>query len=447
MKIIIIGGVAAGMSAAAKAGRINKEAKITIYEKTDIVSWGACGLPYFVGDFFESPSNMIARPVEKFIEAGMDIRIKHEVISVDTDKKVITVKNLDTGAIFEDNYDKLMVATGAHAIIPPIKNYALENVSTLKEYVDGINLKSIVMNDEIQNIVVIGAGYIGLEAVEAMVHLKKKSVRIIQLAPRVLPDSFDKEVTDIMEDELRSHDEISLHLAETVLEFKGIDGKISEVVTDKGVYPCDLAIIATGVRPNTTFLKDSGIGMLRNGAIIVDKYGMSSVKDIYSAGDCASVFHTVKNRDVYIPLATTANKLGRVVGENLAGLQTSFNGTLGSACVKVMRMEAGRTGLTEDEVKELGVNYKVTFVKDKNQTNYYPGQADIWVKFIYDADTRVLLGGQIIGKKGAVLRVDTLATAIHAKMTVDELGMLDLCYSPPFARTWDVINVTGNASK
>lgn len=447
MKIIIIGGVAAGMSAAAKASRLNKEAKITVYEKTDIVSWGACGLPYFVGDFYSSPDNMIARRPEDFVKAGMDLKINHEILSVNADKKVITVKNLKNGEIFEDTYDKLMVATGAHAIIPPIKNVALENVSTLKEFVDGINLKKIAMDEKIQNIVVIGAGYIGLETVEAMAHLGKKSIRNIQLSSRILIESFDEEITDVLQEEIKTHEQVSLHLNETVLEFKDINGKISEIITDKGVYPCDLAIIATGIRPNTAFLKETGIKMLPNGALIIDDHGRTSIDSIYSAGDCATVYHSVMEENVYIPLATTANKIGRIVGENLAGVETSFKGTIGSACVKVMDMEAGRTGITENDAKKMGIDYKTVFVKDKNQTNYYPGQTDIWVKLIYDAKTRVLLGGQIAGKKGAVLRVDTLAAAITCKMTVDELGMLDLCYSPPFARTWDVMNVAGNVAK
>lgn len=447
MKIIIIGGVAAGMSAAAKASRLDKNAKITIYEKTDIVSWGACGLPYYVGDFFESHTNMIARPVEKFIEAGMDIRIRHEVLSVDTENKTISVKNLENGAISTDNYDKLMIASGASAIIPPIKNVQLENVFTLKEFVDGTQVKNASLNEENQNIVIIGAGYIGLETAEAMAHLKKKSIRIIQLSDRVLPESFDKEITDILEEEIRTHETLHLHLSETVTEFVSENGKISKVITDKGEYPADLVIIATGIRPRTEFIKNTPIKTLKNGAIIIDEHGMSSVEDIYSAGDCATVYHAVRGENVYIPLATTANKIGRIVGENLAGLKTKFKGTLASAAVKVMNMETGRTGISEVEAKKDGINYKTVFIKDKNQTNYYPGQKDIFVKLIYDADSRVILGGQIVGKKGAVLRVDVIATAIYSNMTVDELGMLDLCYAPPFARTWDVLNVAGNVAK
>ncbi|WP_300393391.1 CoA-disulfide reductase [Fusobacterium sp.] len=447
MKIVIIGGVAAGMSAAAKASRLNKDAELVIYEKTDIVSWGACGLPYYVGNFYEDPNNMIARPVHKFLEAGMNIKIKHEVIKVDTEKKEITVKNLVTGEIFNDNYDKLMIATGAHAIMPPIKNLSTKGVYTLKDYSDGIILKEEMMKDENQEIIVVGAGYIGIEVVEAAKNLGKRNVRLIQLGDRVLMESFDKEITDVMEEEIRSHEGVNLHLEESVLEIIEENGKVKGVKTNKGEYNADLVVVATGVRPNTAFLKDTGIEMLPNGALVIDEHGKTSIDSIYSAGDCATVYHLVREENVFIPLATTANKIGRVVGENLAGVETVFKGTLGSAAVKVMDVEAGRTGLTEAEAVKKGINYKTVFVKDKNQTNYYPGQEDIFVKLIYNAETRVLLGAQIAGKKGAVLRVDALATAIYSKLTVDEIGMMDFCYAPPFARTWDVMNVAGNVAK
>lgn len=443
MKIVIIGGVAAGMSAAAKAKRVAKDAQITVYEKTDIVSFGACGLPYFVGDFFDNPNMMIAREADKFRETGIEVKTRHEVISVDPKSKVITVRNLESEEIFKDNYDKLMIATGASAIIPPIENIELDNVFTLKSMKDGKNLKKAALKSENKNVIVIGAGYIGIETVEAMKNLGKE-VRLIQLDSRVLPDSFDREITDLMEKELVEQG-VSLHLSEAVKAFKGT-GKIKQVVTDSGVYPADIVVIATGVKPNTEFLAGTGITM-KKGAIIIDEYGKTNIEDIYAAGDCATVYHMVKEENVYIPLATTANKIGRIVGENLGGLNNKFPGTLGSACVKVMELEAGRTGISEADAIEKGINYKTVFISDKNQTGYYPGQESIHVKLIYNSSTKVILGGQIIGKKGAVLRVDVLAAAIYNKMTTEQLGMLDLCYAPPFARTWDVLNVVGNVAK
>lgn len=443
MKIVIIGGTAAGMSAAAKAKRVDKEATIIVYEKTDIVSFGACGLPYYVGDFFEDSSDMIARTAEKFREAGIEVNTLSEVISINTVAKALQVKNLETGEVFDDNYDKLMIATGASPIIPSIENVELQNVYTLKSMNDGKQLKEEALKKENNNIVVIGAGYIGIEVVEAMKNLGKQ-VRLIQLDSRVMPESFDKEITEIMEKELVDHG-VYLHLSETVRGFKG-DRKITHVITDAGVYPADIVVIATGVKPNTKFLDGTGIEM-QKGAIVIDEYGKTNIDSIYAAGDCATVYHMVKEENVYIPLATTANKMGRIVGENLAGENNKFEGTLGSACVKVMDLEAGRTGISENEAIKKGMDYKTVFIVDKNQTSYYPGQQSIYVKLIYHAKTKVILGGQIIGKKGAVLRVDVLASAIYNKMTTEQLGMLDLCYAPPFARTWDVLNVAGNVAK
>ncbi|SJZ87973.1 NADPH-dependent 2,4-dienoyl-CoA reductase, sulfur reductase [Cetobacterium ceti] len=447
MKIVIVGGVAAGMSVAAKAKRLNKDLNITVYEKTDVISWGACGLPYYVGDFYSNSDRMIARPLEKFIESGIDVKINSEVIEINDKEKTVLIKNMKSGEICKDTYDKLVISSGARAILPPIKNIDLKNVFLLKSFDDGISLKEEVLKKENQNIVIIGAGYIGLEVAEAMKHLGKKNIKIIQLSERVLVDSFDKEITDIIEEEIRSTENVSLHLEEMVTEFKGENGKIKEVITNKEKYLADLVVIATGVKPNTEFVEKIGIKTLKNGAIIINNKGETNIKDIYSAGDCATVPHLLSEEPKYIPLATTANKIGRVIGEILGGLDKEFKGTLGSAAVKVFDVEAGRTGLSEKEAQKEEINYGIVFIEDMNQTSYYPGQEKIYIKIIYNKDTKVLLGGQIVGKKGAVLRVDTLATAIYSKMTVDELGMLDLCYAPPFARTWDALNVVGNVAK
>ena len=444
MRVIILGAVAAGMSAAAKLKRSKPEYEVVVYEKGEIVSFGACGLPYFVGGFFDEPEKMIARSPEKFIESGIDLNILHEVINVDTDNKKVKVKNLKTGEVFEDSYDKLMIATGASSIIPSIKNVNLENVSTLKSMEDGIKVKELLNKEENKNIVIIGAGFIGLEVVEAAKKLNK-NVTILQSGDRILNNVFDKEITDVLEEEIRNHN-VDLRLNELAIEFIG-ENKIEKVITNKGEIEADVVIIATGVRPNTDFIKNTSINMLDNGAIIVDEFGRTSVEDVYSAGDCATIKNIVSGKDTYVPLATGANKLGRIVGENLAGANNSFQGSLGSSCLKVMDMEAGCTGLTENQAKELGLNYKVKFISDFNQTNYYPGRDKIYVKLVYDADTKVILGGQVAGFKDAVQRTNVIATAIFAKLTTNQLGMLDLCYAPPFARTWDVLNVAGNVSK
>ena len=444
MRVIIIGGVAAGMSAAAKLKRMQPEYEVVVYEKTDVVSFGACGLPYFVGGFFDDVNNMIARPAEKFRESGIDLNIFHEVIDVDTEAKKLTVKNLTTGEEFVDTYDKLMIASGASSIIPPIKNVNIENVSTLKSMSDGIKVKELMNKEEIKNVAIIGAGFIGLEAVEAAKKLGKNVV-VFQLEDRILPQVFDKEVTDILEEEIRKHD-VDLRLEEIVGELVG-ETKVEKVITNKGEYDADLVIVATGVRPNTSFLKNTNINMLPNGAIIVDEFGKTSVEDVYSAGDCATIQNIVTGQDSYVPLATGANKLGRIVGENLAGANNTFQGSLGSSCIKVMDMEAASTGLTEIQAARLGIEVKTKFISDFNQTNYYPGRDKMYVKLVYDVNTKVILGGQVAGYKDAVQRANVIAASVFGKVTTNQLGMLDLCYAPPFARTWDILNVAGNVCK
>lgn len=444
MKVVIIGGIAAGMSAAAKFKRLSPNDDVVVYEKGDIVSFGACGLPYYVGGFFDDSREMIARTPEQFKESGVEIHTKHEVVDVDFSNKKLKVKNLETNEILEENYDKLMIASGARAIIPPIKNINLENVVTLKSMDDGNKLRDLIAKDEYKKVAIIGAGFIGLEAVEAAKH-KGKEVTVIQLQDRVLQEVFDKDVTDLLEEELRDNG-VNLLLSETVVELIG-NGKVSKVKTDKREIDADIVILATGVKPNTDFLKSDEIKMLKNGALIVDSYGRTSVEDVYSAGDCATINNLITGKEAYVPLATGANKLGRIVGENLAGQNNSFQGSMASSCIKVMNMEAARTGLSEKEVKDLGFDYKTKFITDMNQTSYYPGRERIYVKLIYDAHTKVIYGGQVAGYKDAVQRCNVLAACIYAKMTTDQLGMLDLCYSPPFARTWDVLNVAGNVSK
>lgn len=444
MKVIIIGGIAAGMSAAAKFKRLSPNDDVVVYEKGDIVSFGACGLPYYVGGFFDDSNEMIARTPEAFREAGVEIHTKHEVTNVDFSNKKVTVKNLNTNEVLEESYDKLMIASGARAIIPPIKNIDLENVVTLKSMDDGNKLRELMSKEENKKIAIIGAGFIGLEAAEAAKH-RGKEVTVIQLQDRVLQEVFDKDITDLLEEELRENG-VNLLLSETVTELIG-DGKVSKVKTNKREIEADIVILATGVKPNTDFLNCDEIKMIRNGAIVVDKYGRTSVEDVYAAGDCATINSLITDREIYVPLATGANKLGRIVGENLAGQNNSFQGSMASSCIKVMDMEAARTGLSEKEVLNLGFNYKTKFITDMNQTSYYPGRERIYVKLIYDAHTMVILGGQVAGYKDAVQRCNVLAACIYAKMTTEQLGMLDLCYAPPFSRTWDVLNVAGNVSK
>lgn len=443
MKLLVIGGVAAGMSAASKLKRIHKDAQIVVYEKGRFLSYGACGLPYYVSGENDDFTKMIARTKEQFEEMGMEIFLQHEVVKVVPEKKQVMIKDLVNNKLFIDTYDKLMVATGTIPIVPPFPGVGLKNIYGLKTLEDGIRLKEVTERSEIQDIVIVGGGYIGIEVVEAMIKQGKR-VRVIELSDRILK-TFDQELTDLAQEELVKHG-VELNLIEKVEAFIGTE-QVEAVQTDKGTYRADLVLLSIGVKPATKFLEGSGIALSENGAVIVDREMRTNIQDVYSAGDCAQVYHKVMEENTYIPLGTNANKCGRIAGSNIAGQHNKYVGTLGSAAIKVCDLEMGRTGLSEEEAKKLAIDYTTVFVKSADHPGYYPNQTPIWIKLICEKRSRKILGAQAIGNKGAVLRIDIFAVAIHNQMTADELGMTDLVYAPPFAGVWDAVHIACNAVK
>ncbi len=353
------------------------------------------------------------------------------------------IRDLENKSMFLDSYDKLMVATGTFPIVPPFSGRELNNIHVLKTLEDGIRLKDIAAKPDIKNVVIVGGGYIGIEMAEAMGHLGK-NIRVIELSDRIMR-TFDKEITDIAEAELLQKG-VKLNLNEKVQGFIG-ESKVEAVQTDQDVYPADLVLLSLGVKPSTGFLEGSGIALAENGAVITDREMRTSVEDIYSAGDCSLVYNNVMEENSYIPLGTNANKCGRIAGANIAGNHVKYVGTLGSAAIKIFDLEMGRTGMTEDDARKLNIDYTTVFVKSSDHPGYYPNQTPIWIKLICEKRTRRILGAQAVGHKGAVLRIDIFAVAIHAKMTADELGMADLCYAPPFAGVWDAVHIACNAVK
>lgn len=443
MKVIIVGGVAAGMSAASKIKRINKEVEIVVYEKGEDLSYGACGLPYYVAGINEDPNKMIARTKEAFENMGINIRTKSQIVKVIPEKKQVLVKDLENNRLYIDEYDKLMIGTGCSTFVPPIKGRDLKNVYSLKTLQDGLILRKAVTEQDIKKVVVVGGGYIGVEVAETF-HETGKDVTLIELAPRILMP-FDEEITDIAMERVNKSG-ISLRLQEMVQEIQGNEFATA-VKTDKGLYEADLVVLAIGVRPATEFLKDSGIALAKNGAIIIDREMRTNIHDIYAAGDCAEVYSKIKEENAFIPLGTTANKCGRIAGGNILGKHDKYVGTLGSAAIKVLDLELARTGLSEKEAKDLSYDYSKVFVKAADHPAYYPNPTPIWIKIIYETRSRRILGAQAIGNKGVVLRIDMFAIAIHNNMTTGELGMTDLCYAPPFAGVWDAVHIACNAAK
>lgn len=443
MKVIVIGGVAAGMSAASKIARVDKNAEVVVYEKGGFLSYGACGLPYYVGNFNDDYRRMIARTQEQFTKSGIKSFLYHEVLKVDTEKKQVFVKDIKSGNMFIDNYDKLMIATGASSIMPPFPGVEKMGIHVLKTLEDGIFLKEFAAMPEIKNVTIVGGGYIGVECAEAFLNLGKK-VRLIEAASRILTP-FDEEFSNMANEELIKHG-VQLHLSEKVKGFLGGE-KVTHIETDKGTYETDLVIVSVGVRPNTAFLKDTGIRLAKNGAIIVDRELKTTVEDIYSAGDCSLVYNEIMEEDCFLALGTVANKCGRIAGGNIAGGHEKFMGALGSAAIKVCDIEIGRTGLGEADAKRLGKKYKTVVVQANDHPAYYPNPTPVTIKIIYEEGTRKILGAQACGQKGAVMRIDVFAVAIHAGMSTDELGMTDLVYAPPFAGVWDAIHIACNVAK
>lgn len=440
MKTVIIGSNAAGMSFAAKYKRNNPESQVIAFEKRDYVSFGGCGLPYYAGAYFEDQERMIARTVKKTIDSGIDLRINCEVTNIDLENKI--VEYLNAGEIKTESYEQLLIATGAKPIVPNLGTYNQSAVTTLVSMADGEKLKKLLSDSTKQNVAIIGGGFIGLEVMDSAHHLGKK-VTLIERESTIMGRQFSPEVIMPVEKEIQEQG-INLLTNTSVMSISdSVDGGYL-IETDQKIVEADIIVMALGFKPNTEFIDIEKIG---NGAILTDKFGKTAIDNVYAAGDCATIYNQVQDKMVYLPLATSANKQGRMLADYLSGKPTYFKGMLGSSSLKVLDNELGCTGINEQTAKQDGINYKVVNIKDMNQTSYYPGQTPINVKLVYRAEDNVIIGAEMIGKKGVIGRLDALAVAIHAGLTTNELGYIDFTYAPPFARTWDVLNVVGNVAK
>lgn len=443
MKIVIIGGVAAGMSAAAKAKREDPNLDVVVFEQTDTVSYGACGLPYYVSGLNPYPDRLLIRSPEEFAKQGIVLRRRCQALSLDAAAKTVTMRNLDTGEEWAEGYDRLMIATGADAIRPKsLPGVDLPGVHALKTLADGLALRKSV--EAGGRVIVVGGGAIGIEMAESL-QTASMDVQVIEAAPRILLP-FDEDISSFLLSRMTELG-IPVHLNEPVQEILGRDGKAVGVRTSHGDYPADIVIMALGVRPATGFLQGSGIALAQNGAIEVDRFQRSNLPDVYAAGDCAMVYNRVEERNVYLALGTVANRCGRLAGINMAGGNASFPGCLGSAAISVGGWEAGRTGMGEATARELLGNVTTSLIQTDDLPPYYPGGTPLWIKLICEGSSKRIVGGQAVGPKGAVLRIDALAAAITMGMTAPELYMADFCYAPPFSRAWDPLNIAAGAVK
>ncbi|WP_367990273.1 CoA-disulfide reductase [Vibrio sp. NTOU-M3] len=440
MKVVIIGGNAAGMSFAAKYKRNKPTDDVVVIEKRSYISFGACGLPYFIGGKFDDTDRMISRTPEQAQQSGLDIRLNTAVVALNQTEKTITLMRENEEQ--QLHYDTLIIATGARPIVPDFGDYNTENIYTLTSMEDGVALKNAMQDSGKSRLAIIGAGFIGLEVFDAA-HDLGKQITLIEREPHIMSRQFSPEMINEVEQAIAA---TGTNLMTNTLVEGISDGKQGGyiIATNNGEIEADIVILALGFRPNTEMFN---LSKAANGALLVDEFGATQAPSIYAVGDCAVAHHLSLGDTVYSPLATTANKQARMMADKLAGKDSVLNGFLGSASLKVLDYELASTGVTEWLASQHQVPFKTSLIKDKNQTDYYPGQEDIKVKLLYDPTSNVLLGGEIVGKKGAIGRLNALSVAITAKMTTQQLGYLDFSYAPPFSRTWDALNVAGNVAK
>ncbi len=436
MKIIIIGAVAAGTSAAAKARRNSEDAEITVYEKDRFISYSGCGMPYFLGGEVARAEELTPRDPAFFRDKyNVDIRTEHEVLSVLPETKTATIKNLKTGDVFTDSYDKLVIATGARAVTPPIAGRELKHVFTLRGIGDMLRIEAFLEEQKPKSAAIVGTGFIGLEMCE---NLMRRGIRVtlLEKLPQVTP-GLDADVAVYVEEHLKSKGASVL----TGVSITRITERAVELADGTNIE-ADFVLLSTGVRPNTDLAQAAGIRLGTTGAIQVNERMETNLPDVFACGDCIEQFHVVTGKPVYRPLGSTANKTGRIAGDCMTGGSLAYRGTLGTGIFRVMGLDVGQTGLTEREAKAEGYDTVVCHNIKPAKPEYLGGK-EIVIKAIADRMSGRLLGAQVVGPEGVDKRVDVFATAISFGAKAEDLFYLDLAYAPPFSTTKDPVMYTG----
>jgi NADPH-dependent 2,4-dienoyl-CoA reductase/sulfur reductase-like enzyme len=436
-RLVVIGGDAAGMSAAAKVRREDPQREIVVLERSPHTSYSACGMPYLIAGMVESADLLIARTPEKFREKyNIDARIHHEVTELDLTGQRVRVSHLESGKAAWEPYDQLLIATGAEAFLPPLPGSDGDGIFGLSTLASGLRVQQFMDKEQPRRAVVVGGGYIGLEMAEALIR-RGLQVSLVERGEQVM-GTLDPDMGAMVSDALREIG-VTLYLQESLTGYETADGRVTAVVTDQRTLPAELVIVGLGTRPNTDLAAAAGITLGEKGSIRVNPRMQSSAPGVWAAGDCAESFHLVSRRPFHVALGTVANKQGTVAGINLAGGYATFPGVVGTAVSKICKYEVARTGLMEREIRDLGLLYTTATIKSKTRAGYYPGAGWITVKLLAEQGSGRLLGGQIVGLEGAAKRIDVLATAITAGMTVQQVADLDLSYAPPFSPVWDPV--------
>ncbi len=434
MRTVIIGGVAAGMSAASKLKRLRPEMDIVVLEKGRDLSYGACGMPYYLSGLIPDEAKLIARTKRDFEDTGIDVRTEHEVIGIDTDNQ--RVHAMRDGDRVDIDYDRLVIATGASPIRLDVPGRDLNRIHTLSTLEDARGLRDALNDPNVRHVTIVGGGYIGIEIAEN-VHALGKDVTIIEAAERVL-STFSPFVSDAVQKTLAAHD-VTLHTNERVTAYEEKESRVHVVTPTKRIVT-DLVIEAVGIRPNTGFL-NGAIETTEAGAIVVDSMMRTNVRGVYAAGDCVAYPHKLTGKPAFVPLGTHANKAGRVVAEHIAEVPTGFDGVIGSTMLKAFNLEVARVGLNLATAEAANMAVDETRVKARDKSGYYPDSKRVDLAIYTDPSDARLLGADMVGEAGVALRINTIATAIGAGLSADAFARYDLAYAPPFSPVYDPLQI------
>ncbi|MCR8645017.1 FAD-dependent oxidoreductase [Paenibacillus sp. N1-5-1-14] len=438
MKVAVIGCTHAGTAAIVNTAKLYPNAEITVYERNDNISFLSCGIALYVGGVVADAKGLFYSSPEQLADLGVTMRMQHEVVSVDTAGKSLCARNLVTGEEYEDTFDKLIMTTGSWPIIPKLEGIELDNIVLSKNFNHSNTI--IEKAKTAKNIIVIGAGYIGIELVEAF-EMNGKQVTLIDSSERILNRYLDQEFTDVTEQEFRDRG-VKLALGQTVTRFEGKDGKVSKVVTTSGEYEGDLVLLCIGFRPNTGLVQGQ-VDMLGNGAILVDEYMRTSNPDVYAAGDSCAIMYNPTGEHAYIPLATNAVRMGTLVARNLVTPTIPYMGTQGTSGIKIYDYNIASTGMTESAATEAGLTVTAITIEDNYRPDFMPTNEPLNLKVVYESESRRIVGAQLMSKAELTQSINTLSVCIQNKMTIEQLGFVDFFFQPHYNKPWNFLNSAG----
>ena len=441
MKVVIVGGVAGGATAAARIRRLDEQAQIVVFERSGFISYANCGLPYYIGGIIEDPEELTLQTPESFFSRfRIHMKVYHEVIAIYPDKKTVSVKNLETGDIFEERYDKLLLSPGAKPVWPSLPGINSRKVFTLRTVEDTLRIKEFITENNPKSAVMIGGGFIGLEMAE---NLRESGIEVtIVQRPKQLMNPFDGDMAAFIHNEVRKHG-VNLALGHSVEGFEELNDGIRVLMKDNVFIDTDMVVLAIGVSPETALAKEAGLALGVKDSILVNERMETSVPDIYAVGDAVQVKHFVTGENTLIALAGPANKQGRIAADNICGGDSKYSGSQGSSVIKIFDMTAATTGINETNARKLGLDVDTVILSPMSHAGYYPGGKVMTMKVVFEKETYRLLGAQIVGYEGVDKRIDVLATAIFAKLKATQLKDLDLAYAPPYSSAKDPVNMAG----